>query len=192
MSLSRIKPNILQPIHPKSCPPTQFRCLRTKAGRLRPLLPRQGAFGLPGKIGEKVKERVELAKEKVTMLTSRKAKQDIGKISLVPKEPGQELPVTPSQSMKPLSEMTKEEIKERTRLEEQEKRIADFEKERKGKTREDIEKGMYERQTGRKIEEPKEEDKPDNEVYERDIIGRKYKKKKAEYKIDLYEYPEWS
>ena len=186
MSLSRIKPNIFQPIHPRPCPPTQFRCLRTKPGRLRPLPPRQGAFGLPGSIGEKVKKRVEIAKQKVQVLTSRKTKDDPTKISLVPKEPGQKIPVAPRQPVKPESAMTEDEIGRRKQLQEQEKRIAEFEKERKERTREGIETTMQERALGRKIKEPKEQEKPDTEIYERDIIGRKFKKKKVEYKIDLY------
>jgi len=184
MSLARIKPNIFQPIHLRPCPSTQFRCLRTKPGRLPPLPPRQSAFGLPESIGERVKKRVENAKKRVQVL--RKKKDDPTKIPLVPKEPGQEIPVAPREPEKLESEMTEDEIGRRKQLQEQEKRIAQFEKEKQA-TREQIETKMHERASGRKIMEPKEQEKPDTKVYERDIIGRKFKKKKAEYKIDLYD-----
>src|SRR5271168_4513248 len=108
MSLARIRPNIFQPIHPRPCPSTQFRCLRTKPGRLCPLPPRQGAFGLPDSIGERVKKRVENTKKRVEAL--RKKKDDPTKIPLVPKEPGQKIPVAPREPEKPESEMTEDEI----------------------------------------------------------------------------------
>src|SRR5271154_646439 len=177
MSLARIRPNIFQPIHLRPCPSTQFRCLRTKPGRLPPLPPRQSAFGLPESIGERVKKRVQVL---------RKKKDDPTKIPLVPKEPGQEIPVAPREPEKLESEMTEDEIGRRKQLQEQEKRIAQFEKEKQERSREQIETNMQERASGRKIPEPKEQEKPDTEVYERDIIGRKFKKKKVEYKIDLY------
>jgi hypothetical protein len=182
MSLARIKPNIFQPIHLRPCPSTQFRCLRTKPGRLRPLPPRQGAFGLPESIGERVKKRVENAKKRVKFL---KKKDDPTKIPLVPKEPGQKIPVAPREPEKPEWEMTEDEIGRRKQLQEQDKRIAQFEMERKQK-REQIETNMQERASGRKIPEPKKQEKADTKVYKRDIIGRKFKKKKVEYKIDLY------
>ena len=95
------------------------------------------------------------------------------------------MPLAPREPEKTESEMTEDEIGRRKQLQEQEKRIAQFEIEKK-QTRQQIETNMQERQSGRKIPEPKEQEKPDTKVYERDIIGRKFKKKRVEYKIDLY------
>ena len=192
MSLKRIKFNILRPIHLQPCPTSQCRCLRTRPTYHRVLRPRQSGF-LPEKVGKTIQEKVKAVKEKVSKVKEsnpriiRMLGGDPDKISLVPREEGKEVEETKlaPKKQKPLEEMTPEEVEEMKRLNEQEKRIAEFERDKREKTKEQLEKEMYERQTGQKIETAGEEG-PDNEVYERDIIGRKFKKEKAEYKVDLY------
>jgi len=189
MSLSRIKPNILLTIHPRPCAFTQFRCIRTKPTHSRrPVPPLQGAFGLPGDIGKKVTERVK------RLRFTRKPKEDPNKIPLVPKEPGEKIE-TGKPWLRPMAEMSEQEIATAKRLEDQDKRIKEFELEKKKKTKEEIEREMYERETGRKIpvaeqkEEEEKAEKADTEVYQRDIIGRKFKKPKKKYNLDLYDLP---
>ena len=83
---------------------------------------------------------------------------------------------------------------EARRLSEQEKRIREFETEKRELSREEIDKRLYERATGKSVDvEAKktetEEEKAEKEVYKRDMIGRKFKKPKTEYKVDLYDNP---
>ena len=185
MSLSRVKPNILLPIRPKPCTSTQFRCLRTRPTRQRPLPPLQGAFGLPDGIREKVKR----------LRFPGKRDEDPNKISIVPKEPGQTISTeTIGGQQKLWEDMTEEEIAEARRLSEQEKRIEEFETEKRELSREEIDKRLYERATGKSVDvEAKqgetEEEKAAAEVFNRDNIGRKFKKPKIEYKVDLYDNP---
>jgi hypothetical protein len=181
MPLPRLKPNVLQAIHLRRPPNMQIRCLRTS------LLPRQAAF-LPSL--SEIRKRVTKQK---------KTKKDLPKIPLVPRLTDDAKPV--KQSPAPTSAdydetklaepLTVEEEEEERKLRESEKRIEEFEKEQealRGKSEVDRQMAIEKQRVIYK-DKKKEEvtEKTDNIVYPRDVIGRRFKKERIKYKIDVYD-----
>jgi hypothetical protein len=181
MNLSRLKPNALQTIHPSRYLYSQARYLRTKsASKLRPL---QGAFGIPGlpSLGDFGKQVKKEMKQKRTPLDQ--------KIPVVPKFTDDEKPikevagksVIPGQS-KGLREIDKDDIEANRRLQEQEKRLEEFERgkrENQGKSEQEIQTAGLDQGV---------EERPDNIVYPRDVIGQRFiKEKEPKIKVSLYD-----
>ena len=174
MHIPRLKANVLQTIHRQSTH-TQIRCLRTKPTHILP--PRQSAFGLPSidNIRKQVGRRM------------RKADKD--KIPIVPKISDDETPIKPT-IQKPRierrassQELTPDELAEEKSLREQERRIKEYERDRK------YFEGMNEldkqRALAKEREQGKIEERSDNTVYPRDVIGRRFKKEKVKYKVEV-------
>ncbi len=179
MPIPRLKPNVLQIIHRQSTR-TQIRCLRTKPSHI--LQPRQSAFGLPQI------PSIDSIRKQVGRRMRRKADKD--KIPIVPKISGDETPIAPVIQRPRIErkvsreELTREELAEEKRFKEQEKRIEEYERDRK------YFEGMNEldkqRSLAKEREQEKIEERPDNTVYPRDVIGRRFKKEKVKYKVEVY------
>ena len=87
---------------------------------------------------------------------------------------------------KSLEEISAAEAVELEKQKESEERLAQFERDReanKGKTEQEILRQGFDEQVG-ELNQGVEE--TDNKVYPRDVIGRKFKKEKVKYKIDMY------
>ena len=175
MPIPRLKPNVLQTIYRQSTH-TQIRCLRTKPTHILP--PRQSAFGLPS---------VDDIRKQVGKRMRRKADKD--KISIVPKIADDETPAEPT-IQKPRierkvskEELTPAELAEEKSLREQEERIKEYERDRK------YFEGMSELDKQRTLAKEREQEeiieRPDNTVYPRDVIGRRFKKEKVKYKVEV-------
>jgi hypothetical protein len=116
-------------------------------------------------------------------------KPDGEKIPIVPKvsDDGQLVKEAEKPSVKPIkskSDMTEDELEEANKLEEEERRIKAFEEEQralKGKSEVDKER-MAARERGMETIE----EKTDNIVYPRDVIGRRFRKERVKYKVDVY------
>jgi len=117
-------------------------------------------------------------------------KADKDKIPIVPKISGDETPIAPVIQRPRIErkvsreELTREELAEEKRFKEQEKRIEEYERDRK------YFEGMNEldkqRSLAKEREQEKIEERPDNTVYPRDVIGRRFKKEKVKYKVEVY------
>lgn len=180
MTLSRLKPNVLRTIHPSRYLYAQTRCLRTKsASNLRPL---QSAFGIPG-----LPSMGDLNKEVKKKMKQNRTSQD-QKIPMVPKFTDDEKPikgtaeksVIPSQS-KGLTETDQDDIEANRKLQEQEKRLEEFEREQRAN------QGKSEQEGQTTMLDQGVEERPDNIVYPRDVIGRRFiKETKPKLKVALY------
>lgn len=180
MTLSRLKPNVLRTIHPSRYLYAQTRCLRTKsASNLRPL---QSAFGIPG-----LPSMGDLNKEVKKKMKQNRTSQD-QKIPMVPKFTDDEKPikgtaeksVIPSQS-KGLKETDQDDIEANRKLQEQEKRLEEFEREQRAN------QGKSEQEGQTTMLDQGVEERPDNIVYPRDVIGRRFiKETKPKLKVALY------
>ena len=179
MPIPRPQPSVLQTICFRQCTHTQIRCLRTTPNRVLP--PRQSAFG-----GIPVPSIAAIQKQVQKRM---RRKGDSEKIPIVPKvgDDGQLVKEAEKPSVKPKkskSEMTEDELEEVTKVEEEERRIKAFEEEQralKGKSEVDKERIAARERGMETIEE-----KPDNIVYPRDVIGRRFRKERVKYKVDVY------
>jgi hypothetical protein len=185
MPIPRLKANVLQTIHHRPWIPIQTRCLRTKPHHLLP--PRQAVFGLAIPSVAEIDKRVR---------RKLRRKADTNKIPVVPKVTEDEKPIKQpkkpvAKPKKAIEDMTEDELEEHKKLEEQEKRIAEFEEGEKvlrGKS--DIDREIAAaRERGKEeqgVQSEQMEEKTHNIVYPRDVIGRRFKKEKVKYKIDVY------
>ena len=175
MPIPRLKVNVLQTIYRQSTN-TQIRCLRTKPTHILP--PLQSAFGLSS---------IDNIRNQVGRRIRRKADKD--KISIVPRIGDDETPIMPT-IQKPRierkvsrEELTPEELAEKESLREQEKRIKEYERDRKHF------EGMNELDKQRALAKEREQEtmieRPDNTVYPRDVIGRRFKKERVKYKVEV-------
>ena len=113
---------------------------------------------------------------------------DKDKIPIVPKISDDETPIKPTIETPRIErkvsreELTPEELAEEKSLQEQERRIKEYERDRK------YFEGMNELDKQRTLAKERQEDiteRPDNTVYPRDIIGRRFKKEKVKYKVQV-------
>jgi hypothetical protein len=183
MAVPRLKPHVLLSIYPRPPTQSQIRCLRTKLGRS---LPRQSAFGLPIPSISAVRKS----------LTGKKKDTGTPKIPIVPQFNEDEQLIKPTKveqeiaaRTKAFENMTPEEIAQARALQESEERLAQFERDKranKGRTEQDIQRAGFDDQVNEL--NTTQEEKTDNIVYPRDVIGRKFKKEKEKekYKVKVY------
>ena len=179
MAMPRLQPNTLRSVLPRPPIHPQIRCLRTRPNRPSP---RQSAFGFPtiSEVHDAVTKRM-------------KKTSDEPKIPLVPKFGEDNRPIKERRleammaaRKKSLEEISAAEAVELEKQKESEERLAQFERDReanKGKTEQEILRQGFDEQVG-ELNQGVEE--TDNKVYPRDVIGRKFKKEKVKYKIDMY------
>ena len=185
MPIPRLKANVLQSIHHRPWIHTQIRCLRTRPHHLLP--PRQAVFGLTMPSVSDIDKRV---RQKL------RRKADTNKIPVVPKVTEDEKPIkqhrkSVAKPKKAIEDMTEDELEEHKKLEEQEKRITEFEEGEKAlRGKSDVDREIAAaRERGREEQGVQSEqmvEKTHNIVYPRDVIGRRFKKEKVKYKIDVY------
>jgi hypothetical protein len=184
MPIPRLKANVLQTIHHRPWIHTQILCLRTKPHHLLP--PRQAVFGLPIPSVADIDKRVR---------RKLRRKADTNKIQVVPKVTEDEKPIKPPKNpvtkpKKAIEDMTEDELEDHKKLEEQEKRIAEFEEGEKAlRGKSDIDREIAAaRERGKEEQGVKSEQMEEKThiVYPRDVIGRRFKKEKVKYKIDVY------
>jgi hypothetical protein len=121
---------------------------------------------------------------------------DEPKIPVVPKFGEDEKPIKESKveqaiaaRTKAFEDMTEDEIREQRALQESEERLAQFERERKankGKSEQEIQRAGFDEQVS---ELNQGVETTDNIVYPRDVIGRRFKKEKVKFKVQVYGLP---
>lgn len=181
MAVPRLKPHILHSIYTRPPIQSQIRCLRTKPGLQRP---RQSAFGLPS---------ISAVRKS---LTGKKKDTGTTKIPIVPQFNEDEQPIKPTKveqeiaaRTKAFENMTPEEIAQARAMQESEERLAQFERDQranKGKSEQEVQRAGFDDQVNEL--NTTQEEKTDNIVYPRDVIGRKFKKEKEKenYKVKVY------
>lgn len=171
---------IRRPIHLRLLIYVQIRCIRTKPVQLLP--PKHSSI-LPswGDVQRDFRKRIRRKPEDQRIPMVPKFTEDERAI-MQPKVKNET--VMPS---KPPEKETVEDTEEEQKLREQEERIKEFEREQKafqGKTPQEVQRSHVD--NARVSELNPHVEQPDNTIYPRDVIGRKFKKEKAQYKVDVY------